>query len=157
VVGFLAPVDGIVRLMSRSSRSTPLWPSGLAYPADQLTPKTILLVEDNEPVRKLLTRVLASDGYQVIEAKDGTLALEVLARGTPVELLLTDIVMPGPTGFEVASHFIAARNVPVLFISGYAQDRTDIPGPILQKPFTPSILLDTVRRLLEISNPSVSH
>jgi two-component system, cell cycle sensor histidine kinase and response regulator CckA len=143
--------------MWRFTRASSFWRSGTAQPADQLVPKTILLVEDNEAVRQLITRVLSSDGYQVVEAKDGTQALEVLAQGTPIELLVTDIVMPGPTGFEVASHFIAARNVPVLFISGYAQERTDIPGPILQKPFTPAALLDTVQRLLEISNPSVSH
>ena len=143
--------------MLRSTRASPPWRSGTAHPADQLSPKTILLVEDNEGVRQLLSRVLSADGYQVLEAKDGRQALSILAEDTQIDLLLTDVVMPGPTGFEVASHFIAARNVPVLFISGYAQDRTDIPGPILQKPFTPSTLLDLVRRLLEISNPSVKH
>ena len=140
-----------------STRASPPWRSGTASPADHLTPKTILLVEDNEAVRQLLRRVLSADGYQVVEAGDGRQALGILAQDTRIDLLLTDVVMPGPTGFEVASHFIAARNVPVLFISGYAQERPDIPGPILQKPFTPSALLDTVRRLLEISNPTVSH
>jgi CheY-like chemotaxis protein len=143
--------------MSRSNRVTPPWRPGTPHQPEQLTPKTILLVEDNDGVRQFITRILTGDGYQVIEANDGRQALGVLARDAPIDLLLTDVVMPGLTGFEVASHFIAARNVPVLFISGYAQERTDIPGPILRKPFTPSALLDTVRRLLEISNPSLRH
>jgi CheY-like chemotaxis protein len=143
--------------MSRSNRVPPPWQPGTTHPPEHLAPKTILLVEDNDAVRQLITRILAGDGYQVVEATDGRQALGVLARDTPIDLLLTDVVMPGPTGFEVASHFIAARNVPVLFISGYAQDRTDIPGPVLRKPFTPATLLDTVRRLLEISNPSLRH
>jgi len=143
--------------MSRSKRITSPWRPVTPNPPEQLTPKTILLVEDNDAVRQVITRILTGDGYQVIEANDGRQALGVLARDAPIDLLITDVVMPGPTGFEVASHFIAARNVPVLFISGYAQERTDIPGPILRKPFTPAALLDTVRRLLEISNPSLRH
>ncbi|HZI76492.1 MAG TPA: response regulator, partial [Gemmatimonadales bacterium] len=63
-----------------------------------LPPRTILLVEDHDDVRQGLVRALRDDGYHVIEARDGELALSVLATGLRVDLVVTDIVMPNMGG-----------------------------------------------------------
>jgi two-component system, cell cycle sensor histidine kinase and response regulator CckA len=128
-----------------------LSPFGLS--GEQSSPKPILLVDDNDEVRELLARALEEAGYIVLQARDGAEALEVLADGPQVQLLITDILMPGMTGVEVASHFMAAASVPVLFISGYARELPDIPGPILEKPFTPDALVETVKQLLAVLGP----
>ena len=120
---------------------------------EQSSPKPILLVDDNEELRQIMARALDDAGYIVLQARDGAEALEILAVGLQIQLLITDIAMPGMTGVEVASHFMAAANVPVLFISGYVQEPADLPGPILEKPFTPDTLVDTVKRLLAITGP----
>ncbi len=113
---------------------------------------TILLVDDDEEVRSLMARILREGGYHVVEAKDAAAALDAIALGAQVELLVTDIVMPGLSGFELASRITSARKVPVLFVSTFALTGKDIPGPALQKPFTPSALLDTVRGLLTFTD-----
>jgi CheY-like chemotaxis protein/DNA-binding Xre family transcriptional regulator len=115
---------------------------------------TILLVDDHEEVRSLMARILREGGYHVVEASDAAAALDVIALGTQVELLVTDVVMPGLSGFELASHVTAACKVPVLFLSTFALTGDDIPGPVLQKPFTPSVLLDAVRGLLALTDPA---
>lgn len=120
---------------------------------EQSSPKPILLVDDNDQLRQIMARALDDAGYIVLQAKDGPEALDVLAVGPQIQLLITDIAMPGMTGIEVASHFMAGANVPVLFISGYAQEPAELPGPILPKPFTPETLVDTVKRLLAIMGP----
>ena len=122
---------------------------------EQSSPKPILLVDDNDQVRELLARAEEA-GYIVLQARDGAEALDVLRDGPQVQLLITDILMPGITGVEVASHFMAAASVPVLFISGYARELSDIPGPILEKPFTPEALVDTVKQLLAVLGPHVN-
>ena len=115
--------------------------------------RTILLVDDDEEVRSLMAHILREGGYHVVEANDAAAALDVIALGTQVELLVTDVVMPGLSGYDLASHVTSARNVPVLFLSSFALTRNDIPGPALQKPFTPSVLIDTVRGLLAFTEP----
>ena len=120
---------------------------------EQSSQITILLVDDGEEVRFLMARILREGGYHVVEAKDAAAALDVIALGTQVELLVTDVVMPGLTGFDLASHVTSACNVPVLFVSTFALRGNDIPGPALQKPFTPSVLLETVRGLLAFTDP----
>ncbi len=72
-----------------------------------------------------------------------------------LQLLVTDVVMPGLSGFDLASHIVAAFNVPVLFVSAYAQSRPEIPGPVLEKPFTAEALLDIVAKLLAWAHLSV--
>jgi CheY-like chemotaxis protein/DNA-binding Xre family transcriptional regulator len=121
---------------------------------EQSSRLTILLVDDHEEVRSLMARILREGGYQVVEASDAATALDVIALGTQVELLVTDVVMPGLSGFDLASHVTAACNVPVLFVSTFALTGDDIPGPVLQKPFTPPVLLNTVRGLLALADPA---
>jgi CheY-like chemotaxis protein/DNA-binding Xre family transcriptional regulator len=115
---------------------------------------TILLVDNNEEVRSLMARILREGGYQVVEAGDAATALEVITLGTQVELLLTDVLLPGLSGFDLASHVTAVSNVPVLFVSAFAASGDDFPGPALQKPFTPTVLLETVRGLLALTEPA---
>jgi CheY-like chemotaxis protein/DNA-binding Xre family transcriptional regulator len=114
---------------------------------------TILLVDDDEEVRSLMTRILTEGGYHVVAAKDAATALDVAALGTQFDLLVTDVVMPGLTGFDLASSVTSVCNVPVLFVSTLTLTGNDIPGPALQKPFSPSVLLDTIRGLLAFRAP----
>jgi PAS domain S-box-containing protein len=117
---------------------------------------TILLVEDQEAVRGLIARVLARSGYRVLEAGNGPQAL-AMPDGElgAVDLLITDVVMPGMSGKELAARLSARRGgLRVLFISGYAPKgdvQSDMLGPgesFLQKPFSPSQITVRVEEIL---------
>jgi len=118
--------------------------------------ETILLVEDEPSLRELAGRILARNGYQVCVAADGADAVRRAEDpAQPVDLLLTDVVMPEMLGHEVAARVAAARpGAPALFISGYAQPILDSHGvlspryDILEKPFTEAALLSRVRMAL---------
>ena len=118
--------------------------------------ETILLVEDEESLRTMATRILARNGYQVCAAENGADAVRRAADpACPVDLLVTDMVMPGMLGIEVVTRVRATRpQLPVLFISGYAQQVLDFHGipardhDILQKPFTEAALLSRVCQAL---------
>jgi CheY-like chemotaxis protein len=114
----------------------------------------ILVVDDNPQVCSFIARVLSEGGYDVLEAHSGLEALRMLPMMPGLQLLVTDVVMPGMDGFDLASHIVAACNVPVLFVSAFPQSGTDIPGPVLQKPFTPETLLDLVAQLLALAYPA---
>ena len=127
--------------------------------------ETILLVEDDSGVRDLVRRELVKTGYQVIEAKNGVEAcLTATQQSYHVDLLLTDVVMPGMNGRELAEHLSVIKpNLRVLFMSGYLDDICVNSGmdphrtTFLQKPFTPDLLLRTVRALLDSSAPGTGH
>ena len=117
---------------------------------------TILLVEDEDIVRRMLVEVLDSAGYTVIEARSGNEALEIAAtfKGE-IQLVVTDVTMPMMSGITLVEHLLASRpGIRSLFISGYADAETmpqtigSLPGPFLEKPFTPRVLLDRVRNVL---------
>jgi PAS domain S-box-containing protein len=118
--------------------------------------ETILLVEDEESLRTMATRILAGHGYQVCAAENGADAVRRAADpACTVDLLVTDMVMPGMLGIEVVTRVRATRpQLPVLFISGYAQQVLDFHGipahdhDILQKPFTEAALLSRVCQAL---------
>jgi PAS domain S-box-containing protein len=118
--------------------------------------EAILLVEDEESLRTMATRILSRNGYQVRSAGSGAEAVRQAADpAIPVDLLVTDMVMPGMLGVEVVARVRAARpQLPALFISGYAQQVLDFHGipaqdhDILQKPFTEAGLLSRVRQAL---------
>lgn len=113
--------------------------------------ETILLVEDEEFVRTLLAEVLRGRGYSVIEALDGADALRQFDRHGSIDLLVTDVVMPGMPGPALVEQL--SRRHPrlrVLFLSGYAGDASILPdASFLQKPFTPSTLARKVREVLD--------
>jgi CheY-like chemotaxis protein len=109
---------------------------------------SILLVDDEEQVRGVLTEVLKNAGYLVFDAGNYYEALEVLERVPDVDLLVTDVSMPGPNGCELALRFLESRpNGRVLFISGYTgaevcrhydirlSDKEFIAKPLYPRPF----------------------
>lgn len=121
----------------------------------------ILLAEDDSGVRDLMCDELGKLGYQVFAAKNG---LEACLIGTQqiggIELLLTDVVMPGMSGTELAEHLrVIKPELKLLFISGHTDDvgigAGDSASAYLQKPFTPETLAKTIRELLDC-NPTTA-
>jgi signal transduction histidine kinase len=121
---------------------------------------TVLLVEDEDAVRKLARRILERGGYRVIEAADGEEALGVArSEEGPIDLLVTDVVMPRLGGRELARQLREERpETRVLFVSGYPQDRSEgtvqAPegGRFLYKPFTAGSLLQEAHACLTKSD-----
>jgi len=119
--------------------------------------ETLLVVEDQEEVRKLTKRVLEARGYTVLAARNGAEALEIVAQHpSRIHLMITDVVMPGMNGRELAQHARARRSdLKVLYVSGYTgeavlQHRLLEPGvAFLQKPFTPDVLARKTREVLD--------
>jgi len=117
-------------------------------------PETILVVEDQDVVRHLIVRALLQEGYHVLEASDGAKALAVLAGGVRVHMVVTDIVMPNLGGVQLAERLTLQGRAPVLlFMTGYGEDRSKVPGPLLEKPFGPETLVSEVARLLSRARP----
>jgi PAS domain S-box-containing protein len=116
---------------------------------------TILLVEDEDRVRHLASSILERQGYRVLEARTGSEALELEQDEPFIDLLLTDVVMPGMSGAEVASRLrIRRRDLKVLYMSGYTDDALILHGVLhsevafLQKPLTPFELLTKVKEII---------
>ncbi len=99
--------------------------------------KTILVVDDEDALRRMLCRALRQDGFQVYDANSGEAALKIATkRGAELDLLLTDIRMPGMSGHELAT--ILSKTLPhlnVLFITGYSDATLPPKFPVLRKPF----------------------
>jgi CheY-like chemotaxis protein len=118
--------------------------------------ETILLVEDEEAVRDLVKTILSGRGYHVIVARDPLHAGEIAAKFPgEIHLLLTDVVMPGIGGRELAASVLRSRpNIRVLYMSGYTENVITSGGLLeeglsfLQKPFSPSVLVQKVREAL---------
>ena len=120
--------------------------------------ETILLVEDEDTIRRLVRDVLGRSGYTVLDAPEGESALELL-RANEVDLLLTDVVMPGMSGPELARLATTERpSLRVLFTSGYTNEPEEIlagPGAaFIGKPFSPKSLVAKVREVLDSSAPN---
>ncbi len=118
--------------------------------------ETILLVDDEEGVRKLVFAVLKSNGYDVLEAANGVSALATYEKnGHKVDMVLTDVVMPQMNGFELGRQISErAPGVKILYMSGYRDNAIgaaggDVPRAFLHKPFTPDVLLSKVREVLD--------
>jgi len=118
--------------------------------------KTILLVEDDPGVRRMAAEILLSTGYRVLAAPSGADALRIAAKHEGrLDLLLTDVVMSGMTGPELARQFVTQfPSIRILYMSGYTQDFVENhglrgrTGPVLQKPFTHDSLAQSVREAL---------
>jgi PAS domain S-box-containing protein len=119
--------------------------------------ETVLLVEDSAPVRAIARLVLERQGYTVVEAPEATVAIAHAERlRRPLHLLLTDLVMPGMNGRDLADRVLEIRpDLRVLFMSGYTSDSALRAGvveggmPYLQKPFTAEGLARKVREVLD--------
>jgi CheY-like chemotaxis protein len=119
----------------------------------------VLLAEDEDAVRALISTVLTERGYTVLEARDGLEALEIAGRfGGSLDILLTDVVMPQMTGVELAHRLRESDpSLPVLFVSGHMGDErpaawSDPDVPLLRKPFTPHELVGAVRAALDVDS-----
>ena len=119
--------------------------------------ETILLVEDEEPLRRLTRRILESRGYVVLDAANGAEAIQVLASAhAKVDLLLTDVVMPGMSGRELVERLLPVYPwLRVLFMSGYTEDMmlqhriSELGIAVVQKPFTRDDVALAVRHALD--------
>ena len=117
----------------------------------------MLLVEDDHRVRKLARELLVRNGYDVIEGADAEDAMRVAdAHSRPIDLLLTDVVMPGVSGRVLAERLIQRHpTLKVLYMSGYTDDAIVHHGVLspdiafLQKPFTPASFARALRAALD--------
>lgn len=121
----------------------------------------ILLVEDESYVRDVACEILESEGYQVLAARTGKEAIEMFEQSRPVQLLLTDVVMPGMTGHDLAKNLMSRDpRLKTIYMSGYMDGfgahthRYDSELPFIQKPFTLEALTAMVKQVL--SAPAVS-
>jgi CheY-like chemotaxis protein len=125
----------------------------------QTGPKTILLVDDEESVRAIVVKILRRAKYNVLEAEDAKAALLIAeSHPEPIDLLISDMFMPGLRGPELAQALAPKRpGIRVLFISGYAdQDsRSGVPAGanFLNKPFSGKELAAAVEAVLEAPPP----
>ena len=134
-------------------------PDALATPSEPETKpgsETILLVEDEDVVRDLTRRVLERQGYTVLACPDGPAAVALAAaEEREIDLLLTDVVMPGMRGYEVAKHVARSRpRIRILFMSGYAEETlVGLPAlsehALIEKPFAVDALARRVREALD--------
>jgi two-component system cell cycle sensor histidine kinase/response regulator CckA len=167
VYGIVRGADGHIELHSRpgegtevlvhlpaSRESAPAGAVGETSAAADAAGECVLLVEDKEAVRVLTSRILADAGYEVRSAADGIAALE--EYGDDVDVLVSDIVMPGISGQELADQLRSRRpGLPVVFVSGYTEDhvvedaRRDGATAFVEKPFNAQELLRAVRAVLE--------
>jgi two-component system cell cycle sensor histidine kinase/response regulator CckA len=121
--------------------------------------ETVLLVEDEHVVRRMVREILEMHGYVVVEAPDGAAAVELCERyDGAIDLLVTDVVMPTMSGGELATRLKSLRpSTRVLYMSGYSDDDVMRYGvahdeaAFLQKPFTPRKLAEVVRATLDRS------
>ncbi len=132
-------------------------PGGRLTPGEARGDESIVLVEDEPLVRNLVSEVLRQNGYQVMEFANGREALSRLRhlRGE-IHALVTDVVMPGMSGIELARQLAAGRpGLRILYLSGYTDDLVERQGLLqpgrgfLQKPFTPDTLLRKMREVLD--------
>ena len=120
-------------------------------------PTKVLVVDDERSVRQLVANVLRREGYRVYEAADGKAAVEIVRdTGTDIDLLLTDVVLPGMNGAELAEVLqTTTPDMRTIFMSGYEEDELAergigrIGAAYITKPFTPEVLTLVVEGALE--------
>jgi PAS domain S-box-containing protein len=164
VYGAVKQSEGQVTVYSQPSCGTifeiylPRLKEAVTEPAKKGSAKgseSILLVDDEEGVRRLVSAILHSNGYDVLEAPNGPAALAVYEKNAhKIDLVLTDIVMPQMTGLELGDKLTErSPGLRILYMSGYRDNPvangTDAPRPFLHKPFTPDVLLGKVREVLD--------
>ena len=125
-------------------------------------PVTVLVAEDEDLLRRLVSRLLGDQGYRILEARDGGEALHLAHLALPhLRLVVTDVVMPGMDGWELGRRLaIECPAVPVLYMSAYPpadifhRGGSNPTVPFLEKPFSTEVFIKTVRDLLEEAGTS---
>jgi CheY-like chemotaxis protein len=111
--------------------------------------QTVLVVDDQEVVRDVIRLTLERAGFTVLEASSPKAALDLVRADRPIDLLVTDVVMPEMDAFELADRVACeAPGVRVLFTSGYTDAGAE--GPFIQKPFTPAQLVEKIESVLDV-------
>jgi PAS domain S-box-containing protein len=171
IYGFVRQSGGQIRVYSEIGKGTTMclyFPRHLGSMEEQSQPdahetveagfgEVVLVVDDEATVRMLVTEVLVEAGYKVMEAPDGAMGLKVLQSGVRVDLLITDVGLPGGmNGRQVADAArLLRKDLKVLFITGYAENAAvgnghlDAGMEILAKPFAMTTLANKVREMLE--------
>jgi PAS domain S-box-containing protein len=150
------PGRGTVVVIDLPTTDQPLLPPPAEPETARGGTETILLAEDEDPLRETTSRTLTKAGYTVLAAADGPAALAIAAAHTgPIHLLVSDVMMPGMPGHELAGHLHDRRpQIPVLLMSGYAgglmNDHGALPAglTVLAKPFTEREILIAVRECI---------
>jgi len=175
VYGIVEQSDGHIDVMSKlgqgttftiylpatEAAATSAQPTQQASPTVRTGSETILLVEDEPALREILSELLQTRGYRVLEAGSGEEALAEIARNPQIDLLITDFVLPDTRGSRLYESIRAVvGDIKTIYMSGYAevtmmQERLMQPGSVfLQKPFSHETLLQNVRAVLESQQPS---
>jgi len=180
VYGFVKQSGGHIRIYSEPGVGTtikmyfprltgrtdiPEWLERGAAPAIAASPdgtETVLVVEDDPQVNKLAVEALQERGYRVMSAPDGPAALKLIENAQPIDLLLTDVVLPGGmNGRQLTDAVLKLRPaIRVLYMTGYTRNaiihhgRLDPDIDLLTKPFTADALTRKVRRMLDASAPA---
>ena len=169
VYGTLKQIGGFIFVDSEVDRGTTFrlyFPPGPVRPVTSAPsarraearrgPHTLMIVEDEPAVRNMVASALRHDGYQLLLASSAEEATRMAdAHEGTIDLLLTDAMMPGQSGVELADVMIARRpDLPVIIMSGYTEETLDMPGhhgplALLQKPFTPRELRRRIRDVLD--------
>jgi len=170
VYGTLKQIGGFIFVESEVGRGTTFklyFPPAVVKPAPPAPPpaahedhptgtETLLVVEDETAVRNLVASALRHDGYQLLLASSAEEALKLVeAHSGQIDLLLTDAIMPGKSGLELANMMVAKQpGLPVIVMSGYTEENLSISGlteppAMLQKPFTPRDLRRRIREVLD--------
>ncbi|MFY9758562.1 MAG: ATP-binding protein, partial [Pseudolabrys sp.] len=169
VYGFMKQSEGHVKIYSESGEGTTIKlylprrdGSEAAHSADEPVgsergrAETILIVEDDDGVRQYASEILRDLNYQIIEAKDSATALRLLDADKKFDLLLTDVVLPGKNGRELATEVERRRpGTKVIFMTGYSRNaivhhgRLDPGTALIQKPLIERVLAQKIRQILD--------
>jgi two-component system, NtrC family, sensor kinase len=173
VYGFMKQSDGHVKIYSESGEGTTVklylprrYGDEAAFSTDDSISsergraETILIVEDDDGVRQYASEILRDLNYQIIEAKDAATALRLLDADKQFDLLLTDVVLPGKNGRELADEVERRRpGTKIIFMTGYSRNaivhhgRLDPGTELIQKPLIERVLARKIRQLLD-SDPT---
>ena len=125
----------------------------MTWAEDSLMTGTVLVVDDQDVVRDVIRLTLEGAGYTVLDAASPNAAIDLVRDEGPIDMLVTDVVMPEMDAFELADRIACeVPGVRVLYTSGYTDAGAE--GPFIQKPFTPAQLVEKVSAVLA-GSPSI--